>query len=343
METLALQTQKQTATTKGGNSSQDELLQQLEQIRTEAETKSKLDAKERSERTHRNEAKERDEAEAKAKAESASATDFDKSLFEGGNVDFESYIDAEELFSKFTYEAQNGVDVRFADYQKSLLHLLKHCYGYMYALKTDSERYTKDIKYIDFQINGFNRSSNKGNPLSSKIIKLVWRHNKIDRRLISTYAKVLDNAWCKGVVDKHTDSKGSVLPKHFEREVMSKGGINRFSRQSAKSIERQNELEAEGYLSLSEKKIDVVNKAIKEGTFKWEGKSYPMPTPKTVFPTEPSSQRDGALMLFLVRNDRANTTLVPVELFTDESFIEKAQLALFDVLKERAEAKADEK
>ncbi len=341
METLALQTQRRTATTKGSNSSQDELLQQLEQIKAEADAKSSLEAKEIAAMNRRHAANELDKAEAKAQAESALHTDFDKSLFKNGYVDFENYIGVTELFSKFTDEAQNGVDVRFADYQKSLLHLLKHCYGYMYALKTDSDRYTADIKVINSAISGLNRSSNKNNPLSAKIIKLVWAHETVDRRRISTYAKVLDNAFCKGVVDKHTDSRGSVLPKHFEREVMDYGGINSFSRQSATSIQRQTELEAEGYKKLSDKKIDCITDAIDKGTFKWEGKTVSLPKTTKTFPTEPNTERDGALTLFLVRNDRKNECLVPIYRLKGESFIDKAKLAMFDEL--NAKAKADEK
>jgi hypothetical protein len=320
------------------NYSDDELLHQLEQMKAEADEKSRLEAREIAAMKRQHLADERENAEAEAQAELAHHTDFDKSLFANGYVDFENYIGVNELFSKFTDEARNGVDVSFAGYQKSLLHLLKHCYGYMYALKTDSERYTSDIKYINAAISGLNRSSNKNNPLSTKIVKLVWAHERIDRRRISTYAKVLDNAWCKGVVDKHTDSKGSVLPKHFEREVMSKGGINTFSRQSAASIQRQSALEAEGYANLAEKKIDVVNKAIKDGTFEWDGKTLSMPKDIEPFPTKPNTLRDGALLLFLVRNDRKNDCLVPIYPLTAESFVEKTKLAMFDELNEKAKA-----
>ena len=120
-------------------------------------------------------AKAEERAKAKAQAEFDALTDFDKSLFKNGNVDFENYIGVQQLFDKFRDEATNGVDVRFADYQKSLVHLLKHCYGYMYALKTDSERYNTDIKVINNAISGLNKTSNANNELSAKIDLLPKR------------------------------------------------------------------------------------------------------------------------------------------------------------------------
>ena len=153
METLALQTQKPTATTKSNTLSQEEILQKIKQQGDEAEAKRNAEAEAR--------------AILKAKEEADALTDFDKSLFKNGNVDFKNYIGVQQLFDKFSSEAEI-VDVRFADYQQSLLHLLKHCYGYMYALKTDSERHETDIKHINNVISGLNKTSNKNNPLSAK-------------------------------------------------------------------------------------------------------------------------------------------------------------------------------
>lgn len=320
METTFLQ-QKPTATKKTDTS--DVVLEKIKQRSAEAQAIETAKAEER--------------AKAEAQAELDALTDFDKSLFKNGNVDFENYIEVTELFSKFNEEAMNGVDVRFSDYQKSLLHLLKHCYGYMYELKTNSERYTNDIQHINSAISGLNRSSNTNNSLSAKIIKLVWRHERVDRRRISTYAKVLDNAWCKGEVDNTTDKKGSLLPKYFEKEVLSYGGINNFSRQSANSIQKQKELEAEGYSSLAEKKIAYLDDALTKGTFEWEGKSCAMPKAKFTIPTESNNQRDGELTLFLVRNDRENNCLVPTYVFDDAEFINKAKLSFFNALCEKAE------
>ena len=130
METLALQTQTRTATTKSDMPSAEEVLQKVKQRSDEAEAKRNAEAEAR--------------AILNAKEEADALTDFDKSLFKNGNVDFKNYIGVQQLFDKFRDEAQI-VDVRFADYQQSLLHLLKHCYGYMYALKTNSERHETDI------------------------------------------------------------------------------------------------------------------------------------------------------------------------------------------------------
>ena len=267
METLALQTQTRTATTKSDMPSAEEVLQKVKQRSDEAEAKRNAEAEAR--------------AILNAKEEADALTDFDKSLFKNGNVDFKNYIGVQQLFDKFRDEAQI-VDVRFADYQQSLLHLLKHCYGYMYALKTNSERHETDIKHINSAISGLNKTSNKGNPLSAKIVKLVFR-DSVDRKRISTYAKLLDNAWCKGEVDDYTDDNGAVLPQYFEKEVMAYGGINNFSRMSANAIEKQQQLKAEGYNSLSEKKIDAFRNAVKTEQFSWYDNGISMPKIKNRF------------------------------------------------------------
>lgn len=286
-------------------------------------------------------------AKAKAQAELDALTDFDKSLFKNGNVDFENYIGVQQLFDKFRNEATNGVDVRFADYQKSLVHLLKHCYGYMYALKTDSERYNTDIKVINNAISGLNKTSNANNPLSAKIIKMIWQ-KQIDRKRTSTYAKVLENAWCRGVVDSTTDSKGRLLPKHFERVVLDSGIVD-FSRETANSIANAQQLEKEGYTSLADKKLCHVEDAISSGEFEWNGNKVAMPKPKFTFSVKGNasfnSTRDGAVLSFLCKYDEKNENLVPIYAYGDEQseLMSKTKLTLFNSLNKRAVEKANSK
>ena len=299
METLALQTQTRTATTKSDMPSAEEVLQKVKQRSDEAEAKRNAEAEAR--------------AILNAKEEADALTDFDKSLFKNGNVDFKNYIGVQQLFDKFRDEAQI-VDVRFADYQQSLLHLLKHCYGYMYALKTNSERHETDIKHINSAISGLNKTSNKGNPLSAKIVKLVFR-DSVDRKRISTYAKLLDNAWCKGEVDDYTDDNGAVLPQYFEKEVMAYGGINNFSRMSANAIEKQQQLKAEGYNSLSEKKIDAFRNAVKTEQFSWYDNGISMPKIKNRFVFDDNKMNaygDGEFVCFLASYDRQAQSFIPM-------------------------------
>lgn len=327
METLALQTQKPTATTKSNKPSAEEVLQKVKQRSEEAEAKRNAEA----------------EAQAilKAKEEADALTDFDKSLFKNGNVDFKNYIGVQQLFDKFRDEATNGVEVRFADYQQSLLHLLKHCYGYMYALKTDSERHETDIKHINNVISGLNKTSNKGNPLSAKIVKLVFR-DSVDRKRISTYAKLLDNAWCKGEVDDYTDDNGAVLPQYFEKEVMARGGINNFSRMSANAIEKQQQLKAEGYNSLSEKKIDAFRNAVKTEQFSWYDNGITMPKIKNRFVFDDNKMNaygDGEFVCFLASYDRQAQSFIPLSAYRQDGadgIVDKAELGAFDLWLKRA-------
>ena len=327
METLALQTQKPTATTKSNTLSQEEILQKIKQQSDEAEAKRNAEAEAR--------------AILKAKEEADALTDFDKSLFKNGNVDFKNYIGVQQLFDKFSSEAEI-VDVRFADYQQSLLHLLKHCYGYMYALKTDSERHETDIKHINNVISGLNKTSNKNNPLSAKIVKLAFR-DSVDRKRISTYAKLLDNAWCKGEVDDYTDDNGAVLPKHFEKIVMSNGGINNFSRMSANAIEKQQQLKSEGYDSLSEKKIDALREGFRTKQFTWYDNGTHMPLTKTRVSFDDNSFNkalgDGAVVCYLMKWERDTSSFVPLNRFIqneDDGVVKKAEMATFDLWLKRA-------
>ena len=286
-------------------------------------------------------------AKVKAQAELDALTDFDKSLFPKGNVDFENYIEVNTLFDKFREEATNGVDVRFADYQKSLVHLLKHCYGYMYALKTDSERYNADIKVINNAISRLNKTSNANNPLSAKIIKMIWQ-NLIDRKRTSTYAKVLENAWCRGVVDRTTDSKGRLLPKHFEQVVLM-SGIQNFSRETANSIANAEQLEREGFNSLTHKKLCYIDDAIRDGEFEWNGNKIAMPKAKFTFSVKGNdnfkSSRDGEVLCFLCKYDDANNNLVPIYAYGEEhnELMSKNKLALFNIMNKRAVEKANSK
>ena len=326
METLALQTQTRTATTKSDMPSAEEVLQKVKQRSDEAEAKRNAEA----------------EAQAilKATEEADALTDFDKSLFKNGNVDFKNYIGVQQLFDKFSSEAEI-VDVRFADYQQSLLHLLKHCYGYMYALKTNSERHETDIKHINSAISGLNKTSNKGNPLSAKIVKLVFR-DSVDRKRISTYAKLLDNAWCKGEVDDYTDDNGAVLPQYFEKEVMAYGGINNFSRMSANAIEKQQQLKAEGYNSLSEKKIDAFRNAVKTEQFSWYDNGISMPKIKNRFVFDDNKMNaygDGEFVCFLASYDRQAQSFIPLSAYRQDEadgIVDKAELGAFDIWLKKA-------
>lgn len=325
METLALQTQKQTASTKTDT---ENVLEQIKKRSAEAQA---IET-----------AKAEDRAKAEAQAELDALTDFDKSLFKNGNVDFKNYIGVQQLFDKFRDEATNGVEVRFADYQQSLLHLLKHCYGYMYALKTDSERHETDVKHINSAISGLNKTSNKNNSLSAKIVKLAFR-DSVDRKRISTYAKLLDNAWCKGEVDDYTDDNGAVLPKHFEKIVMSNGGINNFSRMSANAIERAKQLKAEGYNSLSEKKIDALREGFRTKQFTWYDNGTHMPLTKTRVSFDDNSFNrglgDGSVVCYLMKWERDTSSFVPLNRFLqneNDGVVEKAEMATFDLWLKRA-------
>lgn len=240
-------------------------------------------------------------------------TPYESSLFKDGKVDFKNYVGVNELFTKLSDEAKLGVDVAYADYQTSLIHLLKHCYGYFYALKNDTERYHSDIKQIDQAIRSSNLNSNSNNPLEMKIIKLAWGHNKnVDRRRLSTYAKTLTHAWCKGEVDAHTDEYGSVKPEHFFEEVMSYGGVQAFSRQSKTSLHKKAQLTKEGYDNIEQKKRAHLREALTTGTLKWGEQKRKLPTANMVLKKEstkvgqhPPKTRDGTRVIFFCEWEEA--------------------------------------
>ena len=241
-------------------------------------------------------------------------TSFESSLFKDGKVDFKNYVGVNELFTKLSDEARLGVDVAYADYQTSLIHLLKHCYGYFYALKNNAERYQSDIKQIDQAIRSSNLKSNSNNPLEMKIIKLAWGHNRnVDRRRLSTYAKTLTHAWCKGEVDAHTDEYGSVKPEHFFEEVMSYGGVQAFSRKSTTSLHQKAQLEKEGYANIEEKKRAHLREALSTGTLEWGEQTRKLPKANIVLKKEsvkvgqhPSKTRDGTRVIFFCEWEEAN-------------------------------------
>ena len=186
-----------------------------------------------------------------------------------------------------------------------------------------------------------NKTSNKGNPLSAKIVKLVFR-DSVDRKRISTYAKLLDNAWCKGEVDDYTDDNGAVLPQYFEKEVMAYGGINNFSRMSANAIEKQQQLKAEGYNSLSEKKIDAFRNAVKTEQFSWYDNGISMPKIKNRFVFDDNKMNaygDGEFVCFLASYDRQAQSFIPLSAYRQDEadgIVDKAELGAFDIWLKKA-------
>ena len=269
-------------------------------------------------------------------------SEFEKSLFVGGQVDWVSYIDREKLFEAFNYEAVNTVDVRFSSYQKGLLHLLQHCYSYFYALKTDSERYSRDIKDIDNAISSMNLSSNKKNALEVKIIKLVWKGTNIDRRRISTYANLLKNAWCKGEVKAGvTDEKGSILPSQFSKQIEVHGGINQFSRQSAAFLRKQAELQKSGYTNSKDRNIDLVRDAIRSGVFRYNDYELTLKEVATLVPSTDffNNCSDGEVIVTLCTWDRSSSELKLRYCFGQDNkdgVVDKAESQYFEELKKSA-------
>jgi|GEM_PF-4544976 len=266
-------------------------------------------------------------------------TEFEKQLFVGNTVDFENYIEFSALFKALNTEAIGGVDVRYASYQKSLINLLQHCYGYLYTLKKNSERYEADIKEINSAIATSNLRSNKGNSLSSKIVKLAWKGAKIDRRVIHSYSKLLDNAWCKGTVDIYTDKDGCVLPMFFSEAVMNYGGISSFSRMSQRKIEIQNQLEKEGYSNNNEKNIDVMRDAIKNGELFFNEKRVSINSTHS-FPSNHAFSkklRDGERLCLLVKWDLEKEEFKMVYYYSEDAsdgVVDKAELELYKTLKD---------
>ena len=269
-------------------------------------------------------------------------SDFEKALFEDNTVDFESYIECDALFKTLNEEALGSVDVRYANYQKSLLHLLQHCYGYFYALKSNSERYEKDIKLINSAIASSNLRSNKGNSLSAKIIKLAWKGSKVDRKKLSNYSKLLDNAWCKSRTNHHTDKNGAVLPKHFSEDVMEQGGISSYSRMSAAHQKKQKALEAEGYDCLGDKQIDLMRDAIQREAFTYADKTIDLMYSARLPSDNDFSQelRDGERICALLKWDLDNNEFRVVDTYREtdkDGVVDKAELTLYNKLKARCE------
>ena len=285
----------------------------------------------------------------KAKAENEpdfrkAETDWESSLFNNLNrsVDFESYIECDALFEALNEEALGSVDVRYANYQQSLLHLLQHCYGYFYTLKSNSERYEKDIKYINSAISASNLRSNKSNSLSAKIIKLAWKGSKVDRRKLSSYSKLLDNAWCKSKTNHHTDKNGAVLPKHFSEDVMSHGGISSYSRMSAAYLKKQKDLEAEGYDCLGDKQIDLMRDAIQREAFTYANQTIKLTCSSRLPSNNNFSQklRDGDRICALLKWDLDNSEFRVVETYNEgdkDGVVDKVELALYTKLKKRCQ------
>ena len=275
-------------------------------------------------------------------SKAAEPTDFEKSLFVDGVVDWESYKELDELFGLFGAEARDVVDIRYASYQDGLLHLLQHCYGYFYSLMHDSERYQRDIKEINNAISSENISSNKANALEVKIIKLVWKGARIDKRRISTYANLLKNAWCKGKYDEGTtDSKGSILPSQFTKQVKLYGGINNFSRESVEQLRKQEELEKAGYKCNKDRKIDIARDAISAGVFKYNDYELQLKDLGTLSPSSAffDGLRDGATVVTLCSWDRKQSKLVVRCAFDQnakDGVVDKAELQFFESLRKAA-------
>lgn len=285
----------------------------------------------------------------KAKAENEpdyrkAENDWERGLFDNVNssVDFESYIECNALFKALNEEALGSIDVRYANYQQSLLHLLQHCYGYFYTLKSDSERYEKDIKSINSAIAASNLRNNKGNSLSAKIIKLAWKGSKVDRRKLSSYSKLLDNAWCKGRVSYHTDKNGAVLPKHFSEDVMDYGGISSYSRMSASHLKRQEALKAEGYDCLGDKQIDLMRDAIQREEFTYSEQTIKLKCSAKLPSDNSFSQelRDGDRVCALLKWDLGNKEFKVVYTYNEgdqDGVVDKAEQTLYNKLKKRCQ------
>ena len=200
-------------------------------------------------------------------------TGWESSLFSNRDksVDFESYVSPAKLFDALK-EGVDSSEVFFASHQKGLLHILQHCYGYFYMLKHDKHRHTRDLKWIDSEIQKMNQSSNVKNPLQSKIIKLAWRHADIDRKRISSYANLLNNAYTKGdEIKGKTDGNGCVLPKYFSEVITTNGGISVFSRISKAAIKESKDLRQRGFKNQRERDIHAITEAIDKGEFSMFG------------------------------------------------------------------------
>jgi hypothetical protein len=275
-------------------------------------------------------------------SKAAEPTDFEKSLFVDGVVDWKNYKGIDELFDLFNAEAVNGVDVRYASYQDGLLHLLQHCYGYFYSLKHDSERYQEDIKSINHSISSVNLSSNKANPLEVKIIKLVWKGTQISRSRISAYANILKNAWCKGPIEKNvTDNDGRVLPSVLAKQVKLYGGLESYSRQSQAQLNDAEHLRKSGYTNSKDRKIDIVRDAMTKGEFVYNDEKLQMAElgRLTCDGFAPDSFRDGERFLVLGTWDAKKCEININATFEEDKpdgVVNKAELQFYERMKKLA-------
>lgn len=269
-------------------------------------------------------------------------TNFEKSLFVGGVVDWKSYKEADQLFPLFSTEAVDSIEVRFASYQDGLLHLLQHCYGYFYMLKHDSERFEKDIKGIDDAISSMNISSNKGNALEVKIIKLAWRGVNIDRRRVSAYANLIKNAWCKGQCKNGvTDEAGSILPEKFVEQVKLHGGITSFSRTSSDKDRVVELLNKQGYSSESERKLDLARQAIYSGEFKYADRTVEIKPPLkfTSKSADLSNLRNGEVFAVMGKWDSAKYEFNVHAYFKEDArdgIVNRAELEFYNIMMKSA-------
>jgi len=258
--------------------------------------------------------------------DSSAAVEWEKSLFRNSTkeVDFLSYATADKFFNNIE-AGVNGVEVSFANYQQSLLQVLQHCYGYFYMLQSDKDIRAEALTWIDAEIKSKNITSNSNNTLYAKIVKLAWSNTEIDRKRISTYANLLNNAYTKGkAIEGKTDDNGCVLPKYFAEVVTENGGINSFSRMSKNSIESNANLKEQGFESSRAKNLYTIVKAIDAGEYNVFDKK------RTIAPIDFAEQLktigDGEFAVVLVRKDK--NCVVPLYALNDASLSESLLLKM---------------
>ena len=254
---------------------------------------------------------------------------WESSLFSNRDksVDFESYINAEKLFDALK-EGVDRSEVFFANHQEGLLHILQHCYGYFYMLKNDKDRRAKDLKWIDSQIEKMNQSSNLKNSLHTKIIKLAWRHTDIDRKRISNYANLLNNAYTKGSeIEGKTDDDGCIRPKYFCEVVLDYGGISAFSRMSKSAIRESQDLNRQGFKNTRERDIRDITEAIDKGEFSMFGEKEPIA--EIDFREKLKKLGDGEFGIVLVRKDKAKGAIEPLYTNSDAGITESVLLKMY--------------
>lgn len=296
-----------------------------------------------------------------SKAESAKSADkvvavdeiversaFEKSLYPNDEaiIDFKNYHFAPKLFNALNKEAKEGIELKYSDYKKSLLNVLQHCYGYYYQLMTTEDKKGRkiDIEYINGVIAGENITSNANNSLHAKIIKLTWRGTNIGSKRISTYASLLGNAFTKGnIVDGVTDKNGSILPKHFIETVTQNGGINAFSRISAKSMKEKEALKAEGFDSKGEKALSAIKDAIKTGEFTADVENSKIIAIEPIeLSTEFNGLTDGDFGVVLVKYDsNAAGSVEPIYASTDTGKVDTLLRKFYSKLEKQSIPKVE--